>query len=127
MIYLSGPMTGIPEFNAPAIRDAALRLRMDGYDILSPVEMDEAYGLNLKTAKITPKLRHNLLSRDIEAISTRCTAIALMPGWKQSAGCMIELAVAERLGLKVYTIDENYKLIPYRESASGFRIELRVL
>jgi hypothetical protein len=41
-IYLSGPMTGIPENNFPAFHMWAERLRADGYDVVNPAEIQEA-------------------------------------------------------------------------------------
>ena len=37
-IYLSGPMTGLPEFNYPAFHEAARRWRAIGWDVINPAE-----------------------------------------------------------------------------------------
>lgn len=37
-VYLSGPMTGLPDFNYPAFHDAAQRLRSIGHRVESPAE-----------------------------------------------------------------------------------------
>lgn len=37
-IYLSGPMTGVPEYNYPAFNAEAARLRALGYTVENPAE-----------------------------------------------------------------------------------------
>ena len=39
-LYLSGPMRGFAEFNAPAFNVAAKRLREEGHEVNSPIEHD---------------------------------------------------------------------------------------
>ena len=43
-VYVSGPMTGIPEFNYPAFEAAARRLRDAGFDVVSPHEVNPLDG-----------------------------------------------------------------------------------
>ena len=43
--YLSGPMSGYPEHNAPQFNVAAKMLRERGYDVCNPIEFDESPGL----------------------------------------------------------------------------------
>ena len=45
-VYLSGPMTGLPDFNRPAFHAAAAALRAQGYVVINPAEVD--LGLNRK-------------------------------------------------------------------------------
>ena len=40
-LYIAGPMTGYPEWNFPAFREAARELRMRDFEMVSPAEMDE--------------------------------------------------------------------------------------
>ena len=40
-VYVAGPMTGIPQFNYPAFIELQSKLEADGYDIVSPAELDD--------------------------------------------------------------------------------------
>lgn len=89
-IYLSGPMTGLPEFNFPAFHAAAANLRAQGFEVVSPAE-------------IVPDLTtswEKCMRADIKALCD-CDAIALLPGWEKSKGAHLELHIGHRLGLGV--------------------------
>jgi hypothetical protein len=91
-IYLAGPMSGLPEYNFPAFRDAAARLRALLFDVVSPVELDHGPG------EPGSYSNQHYLRNDLRALLD-CDAIALLPGWEQSIGARCEVAVAITLGL----------------------------
>lgn len=37
-VYISGPMSGIPDYNYHAFYDAAMKLRLKGVEVVSPAE-----------------------------------------------------------------------------------------
>lgn len=39
-VYLSGPMTGYPNFNFPAFNERAAEWRREGWDVFNPAETD---------------------------------------------------------------------------------------
>lgn len=90
VIYLSGPMTGLPEFNYPAFHAAARALRQAGYRVENPAENDPppcgTWGGWMQIARA--QLR-------------TCTHIALLPGWQHSNGAKIEVGDAVALGMPV--------------------------
>lgn len=94
-IYLSGPMTGIAEFNHPAFHAEALRLRSLGYDVVNPAELNP---------DVTASW-HECLRKDLQALLT-CEAIALMDGWQDSNGVHLEMHVAHWVGMKIMTVQE---------------------
>jgi hypothetical protein len=90
-LYLSGPMTGISQFNFPAFNRAAQSLRASGYEVVNPAEMDEA--------DATPQTWEQYLRRDIRVLLD-CEGIALLPGWENSRGAKLEARIALALGMR---------------------------
>jgi hypothetical protein len=96
-IYISGPMTGIPNLNRTAFKDEATRLWIQGFDVMDPH--------NLAPARLKGESDDDYyvrcLEADLEALG-QCDAIKLLPGWQDSKGSRIELHRALELGLKVF-------------------------
>lgn len=113
-IYLSGPMTGHPNFNFPAFEDASERLRNLGHEVMSPHEHDLALHpeLEFSTGYATgdpagcPTFSLPKAFRwDIEQILS-ADAIVLLPGWESSAGSKFERLVAEKCGVLVMLYEQ---------------------
>jgi hypothetical protein len=101
-VYLSGPMSGLPDHNFPAFRRFAAELRATGYDVVNPVELNPDTSLTW----------HERLRIDVKALCD-CDAIALMPGWENSKGANLELHIAHRLGMKVLHLPLAFDLIAH--------------
>jgi len=112
VVYIAGPMRGIPLFNFPAFYRAAALLQMLGHKPINPAELDQQAGFDPSTLPedydwqnldaIGFSLR-DAAKRDLVAIVESATAILLLPGWERSKGARAERAVAEWLGLRVFT------------------------
>ena len=89
-IYVAGPMTGLPDFNYPAFRDAAARLRDLGFEVEDPSTNENP----------TPDDYHGWLRAGLAQL-IRCDAVALLDGWEASGGARLEVNVAATLGLRV--------------------------
>jgi hypothetical protein len=89
-VYIAGPMTGLPEFNHPAFHAAARELRMRGFDVVSPAELNEN----------TNALYEDCMRRDIAELIT-CEGIHLLEGWENSRGAQVEFSIATILNLRV--------------------------
>jgi hypothetical protein len=89
-IYLSGPMSGLPDYNYPAFHAAAAHLRGLGYVVESPAELPEppckswAGYMRLALAQLV-----------------RCDITVRLPGWYNSRGAVIESSLARMLGMDV--------------------------
>lgn len=94
-IYVSGPMSGHPDLNFPAFHAAASALRAAGYDVVNPAEFGETPG----------RAWEDYLREDIKVLMD-CTAVALLPGYKQSRGAMLELHIAQALSMDVRPLNQ---------------------
>lgn len=109
-VYLSGPMSGIPDNNFPAFHEWAARLRAQGYDVVSPAEIQEAETWEL------------CLRADLREMCN-CEAIALMPGWENSKGANLELHVAHRLGMQVIHLPLQFDLVAHLRRQMEFSVK----
>ena len=89
--YLSGPMTGLPDFNRPAFHAAAAALRAQGHVVINPAEVDLG-----PDATWADYMRIHLAE-----IARRVTQVFVLPGWESSRGAQLEVHVARALGLPV--------------------------
>lgn len=94
-IYVSGPMSGLPNNNVPAFDAAAAKLRKKGYQVINPAELDD--GEPCKTWE-------DCLRRDLRAL-TKCHGVATLPRWKKSRGANLEVAVAKALSFEIHPVD----------------------
>lgn len=108
--YISGPMTGIPEFNFPAFFEAEGRLAALGWDPVNPAQKDRENGLDARglTGTESPDslgfdLRAALLW-DLEQVS-ESAVVAVLPGWHRSKGAQSEVALAIALGIPVARLE----------------------
>lgn len=86
-VYVSGPMTGLPEFNFPAFHAAAEALRELGHEVVNPADAGVGGGLSYE----------DYLRRDLHDL-LGCNAICMLPGWEASKGARVEEHMARALG-----------------------------
>lgn len=103
-VYLSGPMSGLPESNFPAFHRAAAQLRAEGYAVVNPAEINPGACLSWR----------DWMRADIKALCD-CDALVLLPGWQRSKGAHIELHLAHRLEMDIGFID------PRADGTAGVR------
>lgn len=98
-VYLSGPMTGLPEFNVPAFMAAALRLRTEGHEVFNPAE---SFGGRLDLP------RDEYFRKDFEElvrVANNGGYVVVLPGWEKSRGATLEVLAAAEMGIRVMTLD----------------------
>lgn len=99
-LYIAGPMTGLPENNYPAFRQAERDLRAAGYRVHNPVRSDR----RADSPRLNPKEWADWMRNGINQL-IRCDGIALLPGYQDSKGAMVERNLAIELGLEPAHID----------------------
>lgn len=95
-LYISGPITGMPDLNFPAFHEAAAALRAAGYTVTNPAELDAQDAGKTLTWE-------QYMRRDIVALMA-CDGIAVLPGWRESKGASLETTIAYRLEMPVHTV-----------------------
>lgn len=90
-IYISGPMTGIEDFNKKAFNYWANKISFRGHEAVNPATLP---------TPITPDWTE-YMKQDIKALLD-CDAVLCLPGWQFSRGAKIEINLAVELGLKVF-------------------------
>lgn len=97
VVYISGPMSGMPNANREAFM-AAERFLMQtcGCRVLNPTYMPDGLSYRDYMAHALQLMQH-------------ATKMALLPGWSNSTGVAIELAIAERDKIPVFFLREFLK------------------
>lgn len=90
-VYISGPMTGLPDLNYPAFHKKAEELRAKGHEVFNPAEnFDGQQDID----------RQVCLRQDLKLL-LKCDKIVFLEGFESSAGALLEAYVARECGIKV--------------------------
>jgi hypothetical protein len=107
VIYLAGPMTGIPHFNFPRFNAVTAILRQYGNTVFNPAERDiERHGgvdlskTNLTGSQAQAAAEHGFsladaLTDDLSFIMHKATDVVFLPGWEFSSGANLEWDTAK--------------------------------
>lgn len=112
-VYLSGPMTGLPDLNFPAFHAHAALLRARGLDVVNPAELTPDKSTTWE----------DCMRADLAGLTT-CDVIALMPGWHTSRGAHLELHIAHRLGLLVLFVESEVERLAKEIADAQARCEI---
>lgn len=107
IMYLSGPMSGYPDFNAASFFRATDILREKGYVVINPHELPEPDITGMSELAAWAEY----LARDVMLFAriTNPVILVLLPGWEQSRGALLERAVAMQRGFRVITFGEIFQ------------------
>ena len=109
-VYTAGKMTGLPSFGAEEFRKAARVLRERGFEVVSPLEMDEAAGISVDGLTGFEDLSDQgfniraTLANDIRVVLLDVDAVVLLPGWSDSQGAIAEYAAAHAAGVPAWEL-----------------------
>jgi hypothetical protein len=91
-VYISGPITGIPNNNAEAFEEAELDFTIRGFDVINPLK------INVDNIEKNLGWKEYMIADIIELL--RCDYINMLPNWTKSKGALLEKAIADGLGIK---------------------------
>lgn len=92
-IYLSGPITGIPNKNHELFMEVAGKLRFAGHTVMNPREF---------TWSQDSFPKRQAFAEYCAFICNRADTIVLLPGWKLSKGASCEASLADNCGIAAY-------------------------
>jgi len=98
-IYISGPMSGLPELNYPKFDQIAKELRSAGHKVFNPAEV-----IVCPDGLTEEELYEKYMEEDLKGLAT-CKKIYLLEDWHKSNGAKRELKKA--LDLKFEIIQEG--------------------
>lgn len=112
--YISGPMSGIPDENYPAFNYAAAVLRRYDYRVCNPAET---------SAHLGELEHHEFLRFDLHRV-LEADVVFVLPGWEESVGAKIEVAVACRVGTPVIKFEGLDRRPVQPQPIDGARLEV---
>ena len=89
-VFISGPMTGLPDYNLPAFAGAKKQLDALGFVAVNPGEPGVIDGYEWSE-----------YMRDGIHLLVDCDGVALLDGWERSTGAQLEVRIAHALGMRV--------------------------
>ena len=94
-LYISGPMTGLYNYNKQSFADAAELLRAKGFTVVNPAELLEPVVPPDPSEAIAWSA---YLVRDIAVLNEeKPDYVLLLPGWRESKGACLEAHYAKEI------------------------------
>lgn len=94
IVYIAGPMTGLPGLNRDAFAEAARMLRQKGHEVLNPAMLP----------RTLPDDRYMPICT---AMIDAADAVYMLDGWQKSLGARCERLYAKRQGKAVLLQNEG--------------------
>lgn len=95
-VFISGPISGKPDFNKKAFNDAEQQLSDLGLAVWNPVKLHPAK---------PDRFSHDDYLWVCFSMIERSDVVALLSGWENSKGARAEKSFAQQKGLQVYSLD----------------------
>lgn len=95
-LFLSGPMTGIEDYNRQEFDRVAGILRGMGHKVFNPAEAKEIQG------KVNRRGYRVLLSLGLEWMCLKAEGLVVLRGYHNSRGCVAEIATARAIKIHIW-------------------------
>ena len=95
-VYLSGPITGIENYNKEAFDKAEKLVKALGYKVINPHKIK-------LLKKFNGKFWGNYMRADLRELM-KADILILLDGWVKSDGANLELYNAQKIGMKIDTL-----------------------
>lgn len=99
MIYIAGPMRGMPKWNYDEFNKYAKAFRDAGWAVINPVEIGNLFG-SPQYLEANPLILDLVMSIELMCIK-KCDAIFLLDSWETSSGARKEVQAAFRYELLI--------------------------
>lgn len=106
-IFISGPMTGIENYNFPKFNEVEKFLVSEGHEVVNPVKICKKYKKEVVLSDRS--VFDKMVNEELETLKT-CDMICFLPGWDKSKGALKEFDVAVENKLGMITIDAMMKM-----------------
>ena len=99
-IFISGPMTGLPNYNFDKFNEVAARLARAGYKMVNPVCICKRFK---QEEVVKNKEVFDEMVKDQQIAERQlCDSILLLDGWEKSRGVRLELQTAIELKFQIF-------------------------
>ena len=96
-VYLSGPMTGLPDCNRAAFNSRAEAFRAAGYEVQNPADISVTFGTHKSYEFYFKRALRMMLTSDV---------VYVFGDYARSRGVNMELQVAQMAGMPIVREDE---------------------
>lgn len=97
-IYISGPMTGIENYNAEAFNAAEKKIKelIPSAEVVNPIKLSKEV-----ESKIPNPTYGDYMCKDLEQL-LKCDMVVCLEGFEKSKGCEIEIYMSKKTGIPVF-------------------------
>ena len=104
-VYISGPMSGIEDYNFPAFQAAHRKILDFGDTPINPHDIGKYAEQHPGFKQMTEQEQYNIYMRYDISCMMLCDLVVLLPGWENSRGAMLEKSIAESVGIPSVEIE----------------------
>lgn len=98
-VFLSGPITGMPNLNREAFLEEQARLWVEGCDVFSPLSVPRL--TEEQVVYLSEERQWVYYMKQCIKALLACESVRFLPGWQNSRGACLEHKIAVALGMEI--------------------------